>query len=155
MVSYKYLVSCVVLLSCCKLKGVAMAFDYIIEISSVVISVGVAYIAWVQYKTNDLKLRLDLYNRRFDIYRKAVIYYLDCTYLDREKVKVKKSNYDFVVACREARFIFGEETGICEQLELIMELTAEPEINFSALLDVLVELENKMESSLSFKSVHG
>lgn len=80
-------------------------------IVTALVAVTVAVLTYRQWKTAQEKLRLDLYNRRFDIYTK----YLDfCQALllwdgTPEQVALQKP---FLKAFRESRFLFPKGSGV-------------------------------------------
>jgi hypothetical protein len=96
--------------------------------AAVVISVVSACVAFAAWRTSREKLRLDLYNRRFDIYSRT----LDLLHIletwnpsEREENSVSlehspelvKAQQAFVKASREAQFLFDDASGIHKLLE--------------------------------------
>jgi hypothetical protein len=96
--------------------------------AAVVISVVSACVAFAAWRTSREKLRLDLYNRRFDIYGRT----LDLIHIlqawnpsEREKIvtslesspELVKAQQAFVKASREAQFLFDDASGIHKLLE--------------------------------------
>jgi hypothetical protein len=81
------------------------------SIVTAAIAVIVAIITYQQWRTNREKLRLDLYNRRFEIY-------LRCLDLYRAPVEEKSASERdailsrFVSARLESRFLFPKDSGI-------------------------------------------
>ena len=88
-----------------------------------IIAVGIAYF---QLETNRDKLRLDLYNRRFEIYTKILDLYFEL--LNFKSIK-EPSKEDIVAFKRvmgsffkyqsESRFLFKEDSGVFSILEAI------------------------------------
>lgn len=72
----------------------------------VVIAAIVAYIAWQQHKTNRDKLRLDLYNKRYEVFSSLKI--LLAHILQQGSIKLEQVN-EFTRATREAVFLFDED----------------------------------------------
>ncbi len=82
--------------------------DCFIAVGPIFISAAIGGIAWSQLKTNKLKLRLDLYNRRFGIYLKTIDYYHACYGNDVDKIT--SCSLDFTKAYRESLFLFGRDS---------------------------------------------
>jgi hypothetical protein len=74
---------------------------------------GVTYRSW---RDSREKIRLDLFNRRFDIYLRTLTFYLQLiVWTDAEEQKALTD--PFVKASREARFIFPSKSGVYEYLQ--------------------------------------
>jgi len=96
--------------------------------AAVVISVVSACVAFAAWRTSREKLRLDLYNRRFDIYSRTLdlLHVLE-TWQPSELEKnsaslqqspdLEKAQRAFVKASREAQFLFDDASGIYKLLE--------------------------------------
>jgi hypothetical protein len=98
-------------------------FDYLVVLVPpsimVLIAAFVAWVAYQQWKTNKEKLRLDLYNRRFDIYAKTVSFYqalLDFDALNKAGI-FSRLHKEFITAQRESQFLFDRSSGIFEILK--------------------------------------
>lgn len=70
------------------------------------VAVFVSYIAWQQHRTNKEKLKLDLFDKRFDVY--------DATkkYLSKITAEGNVSNddlADFLIATNKSYFLFGQD----------------------------------------------
>ena len=89
--------------------------DYLLWVQ-IIISLAVAFIALAQYKTNNNKLRLDLYNRRFAVYDKTLAYYQVCYSRDSNNEALREIATDFVRAYRESFFLFGRESAVYKAL---------------------------------------
>ncbi len=61
------------------------------------------------------KVKLDLYNRRFDVYLAALDYHNAIWFGDHEKVK--EIGVRFIKYFRESRFLFEEKSGVSATLE--------------------------------------
>lgn len=94
-------------------------FDYTIAVTPIVISVAVFWVAFNQYRLAAQKLRLDLYNRRFDIYVAALNFYQALIGSDItdacDAFDVK--HLAFIKAFREAQFLFRSGSGVYEVLD--------------------------------------
>jgi hypothetical protein len=69
------------------------------------IAVAVGVISWLQWRTNELKRKQDLFDRRFALYQKAVLYYEEI-WSDRAGTSPA---YDFNTLYVEASFLFGPD----------------------------------------------
>jgi hypothetical protein len=87
-------------------------------IATVVIAIYVAFIGTFQWVTAREKLRLDLYNRRFDVYVSALDFmqalsmWNDIPHEQKHPKRVR-----FIQATRESRFLFADEPRILALLE--------------------------------------
>lgn len=82
-------------------------WNYLAALGPFFVSIGVLYVAYQQYRTNSNKLRLDLYDRRFGVYLKAIDFYGALTKFDSASPEHSSLHMDFVRAVRESRFLFG------------------------------------------------
>src|SRR5260221_2379411 len=94
-------------------------FDYLVAIGPTPIAVYVAWVAYQQWQTNRNKLRLDLYNRRFEVYTNTITFFQALSSLpagepDEEFVKIHKS---FIRSYKESQFLFGKETKVFDLLK--------------------------------------
>jgi hypothetical protein len=64
------------------------------------------------------KFRLDLYNKRFDIYVRTVKFYqaLMKSKEAKDDPAFAPLQADFILACRESKFVFGPDSGIYDLL---------------------------------------
>ena len=92
------------------------ASDYLLAIAPIVVSCGVAFIAWAQYRTNKSKLRLDLYGRRFAVYDKTLTLYQAYYSKSSKSEFLQESLIDFVRAYRESLFLFGRDSDVYKVL---------------------------------------
>ncbi len=150
-----------------------------IFISGVVAVVGVAtlVVTWSQMRIASAKTKLDLYNKRFNVYLAALEFY-QYAYSDK-RVDLKQKAEKLTHAYRETKFLFDSEDGIYETLGKIQkgagvvkaydEYRREGKFdmdresilikrNGDALLAMekdLLTLEEKLEKYLSFQNVRG
>ncbi|KAF0154459.1 MAG: hypothetical protein FD159_2560 [Syntrophaceae bacterium] len=95
-------------------------FDYLIAITPICVAVFVALIAFWQSRINSNKLRLDIYNRRFNVYSKTLDFYQVLLSYDPNVVSKELLNTlqkDFIKAFRESRFLFDEKSGVYDILD--------------------------------------
>jgi hypothetical protein len=95
-------------------------FDYFIAVTPIGIAVLVALIAFWQSKINNNKLRLDLYNRRFDVYSKTLeffIFLLSYNPNPETKELCKNLHKDFIKAFRETKFLFDDTSKVYDLLK--------------------------------------
>ena len=130
------------------------ALDYLIAIAPILISGAVAYIAWTQHETNNSKLRLDLYNRRFTIFHKTVSYYLACmkprNSTAENETYFRECESEFVIAYRESVFLFGTTSTVYENLTAVKNLLSDPKVNPSQVEKTMLELEQSLLPLLDF-----
>jgi hypothetical protein len=85
--------------------------------ATTIIALFVACIGYRQWKTNQEKLRLDLYNRRFDIFVRVLDYYQDI-FAERSDIETHlQTRQKFIKAVRESRFLFPKSSSIHPHLE--------------------------------------
>jgi hypothetical protein len=81
------------------------------------------YIAWRQLKTNEEKLKLELYNKRYNVYEKTKILYNELmiysSYKEYETFSTTTIYKDFLIAKTESQLLFPEKSGIHKVLENI------------------------------------
>lgn len=102
------------------------------------IAACVAVIGLNQWKDNREKLRLDLFNRRFDIYLRVLDYYIS---LSRTQNSTEQLDtlIPFIKAVRESRFMFPEESGVHEFLEEF-QTRANEVANYTSSLSILRDM---------------
>ena len=74
-----------------------------------------AYIAYQQMKTNKSKFRLDLYNKRFEIYKDILKFYQELT----GKGISKSTHLKFIDSIYASKFLFSKEpeiSGIVDEM---------------------------------------
>lgn len=135
-------------------KSLALGLHLITAVLPIVISAAVAYMSYSQLQTNRLKLKLGLYNRRFNVYQSALNYYLDFYYKATNKNQSENAGRKFVSSYRESKFLFDEKSGVYDQLTVIKDLIANPNRDFQKLEDAMNELEEVMLPALNFRKIH-
>jgi len=75
-------------------------------LSTIILGAVVAYIAWRQYRTSHDKLRLDLFEKRYAIYRALMNFLRD---LDPDTSKSGARIREFRADTNDARFLFGND----------------------------------------------
>jgi len=87
-------------------------------VATIVIALYVAYLARMQWVTAREKLRLDLYNRRFDVYLSALDFMQSLmTWPDVPIDQRKAKRIQFIRSMRESRFLFADDPRILRLLE--------------------------------------
>jgi hypothetical protein len=88
------------------------------EIATVVIAVYVSFIGTLQWITARQKLRLDLYNRRFDVYLATLDFMQALTMWSSISTEERRpKRIAFIRAVRESRFLFADNLRILDLLE--------------------------------------
>ena len=81
--------------------------QWIQALGPVIIGVAVAYVAWRQWRTAREKLVLDLFDKRMDIYDRAVG---AMRLVMRDGAVTKNSSFvDLISVAAEAQFLFGDD----------------------------------------------
>ena len=123
--------------------SIYLFLDIIIKLVPICISAAVGYVAWAQYNTHKIKLKFDLYNRRFAVYEKTLNYYFYVTafcsikfdkdllqeltitqlrniikegFFDQYTKDLTDSEREFIKAYRESLFLFGSESLVYNHL---------------------------------------
>lgn len=89
----------------------------VVAISTCFIGIITSIIAYSQMKISSAKVKLDLYERRFNVYVVALNYYQVLYLKSIEEENICK--LELVRACRESKFLFNEDDGISEILDTI------------------------------------
>lgn len=79
----------------------------------IIIAIFLGYIAYEQMRTNRNKLKLDLYNKRFDIYSSALKFYQEITAGESSKT----TRIHFIIHKESARFLFSNTPKIYNILD--------------------------------------
>lgn len=84
----------------------------------IVISGVALIVAALSFGVSSEKLRLDLYNRRFDIYTKTLNFYHALLDLQEsyDKGVFPSRRSEFIIACRESKFLFDPASGVYDRL---------------------------------------
>jgi hypothetical protein len=87
------------------------ALGFAVPVATVLIAASVALITWFQWKTNREKLRLDLFQRRYEIYLRVRDY--QSALLQRhDERRLAEVRGTFGNALRESKFLFPQKSGI-------------------------------------------
>lgn len=89
-----------------------------IAVVTTLISLAVFLVALSSLVISEEKFRLDLYNKRFDIYVRTVKFYQA---LMRSKESIEAGTFDplradFIIASRESKFLFAPNSGVYDLL---------------------------------------
>ena len=88
---------------------------FAVSFVTVGVSIATYFVARSQKKIASAKVRLDLYNKRFEVFKAALAYHNAIWYGDHEKVK--EVGNAFIIYFRESKFLFEKESGIYATLE--------------------------------------
>ena len=87
--------------------------DYLVSLTPICVALFAALIGWRQSSFTKEKLRLDLYNKRFDVYEKTLFFYQAITMYDGSRSEDFQAQLrDFSKAMKESQFLFDEGSGI-------------------------------------------
>lgn len=92
-------------------------FTYIIPILTVLVACATFVVGYSQMRIASAKVKLDLYERRFNVYISALDFYR--AFYKKEPQEVEKCMLELIRSCRESKFLFKEEDGIYEILTKI------------------------------------
>lgn len=110
------------------------------------VAVYVAVISKRQWKTNQEKLRLDLYQHRFEIYLKVLDYHLAVLqWQDEPKLAVLHG--PFLKAFCESKFLFPKESGIYDSLRDYNERVARVRV-FKSRIDPVGDMSQEVREKL-------
>lgn len=89
-----------------------------IAIVTTLISLAAFAVAWFSLIINEEKFRLDLYNKRFDIYLRTVKFYQALMRLQESKEAgiFDALQVGFIIATRESKFLFAPNSGVYDLL---------------------------------------
>lgn len=91
--------------------------DYLVSLTPICIAIFVAYIGFRQAAVSREKLRLDLYNKRFEVYETTLSFYQAISSYDGSKDETFKSTHRaFIKAMKESQFLFPPKSNIHEIL---------------------------------------
>lgn len=91
---------------------------FYLSIAAAMVSIATFVVGYTQMKIASAKVKLDLYNKRFNIFLITVEYYFASYGKTDEDMKEKSR--DFVKGCREAKFLFDKDDGVYDTLMRIM-----------------------------------
>jgi|GEM_PF-3635214 len=88
-------------------------YDWFLAIFPLLIAFAVFLISCRQYTVNKHKFRLELYNRRFEVYEKTLAYHQSYYFPVEDARSITN---EFICAYREAIFLFGENSEVFKKL---------------------------------------
>jgi hypothetical protein len=115
-----------------------MNFAAIQSVATVCIATFVAVIGFLQWRISREKLRLDLFNRRFDIYLRVLNYHLALSRSQNSPEQLEELE-PFIKAIRESRFMFPTKSGVRKFLE-DFQARANEVVNFTASQKMLEDM---------------
>lgn len=118
-------------------------------VASIATAIFMAYVAWSQWKVNKYKLRLDLYDRRFAIYEKVIVYYKAHVL----SINERPADIDFVCAFRSSAFLFGKESNVYLTLLKIKDELAKTNTDYSIVSNLMDELDFELVPWLDFRTI--
>jgi hypothetical protein len=93
----------------------AVPITTIVSVVGGVVGLVALSVAWTQMRIASAKVRLDLYNKRFNVYLSALAYHQAVW----GKEDFKASASEFIKCYRESKFLFAKEDGIYDTLTII------------------------------------
>jgi hypothetical protein len=97
-------------------RAILAAMSIWIGVVTTVVAICVAWISFLQWKTNAQKLRLDLYEKRFQIYLRVLAFYQQIVVWEDREDQIA-SQQPFFTAFRESRFMFPPKSQVYELLK--------------------------------------
>jgi len=94
----------------------------ILSVTASFVSIATLLVALSQVKIASAKTRLDLYNKRFNVYATALDYYKAAWGDSEQPVKIVAAN--FIKAYRESQFLFKASDGVYDTLTKIKDAGA-------------------------------
>lgn len=95
---------------------------FYLSISAALVSLATLSIGYTQMKIASAKVKLDLYNKRFNVYLSALEYYQ--AMWKQTDVDLKEKAAEFIKCYRESLFLFSEKDGIHQTLTKIKDRAA-------------------------------
>lgn len=86
-----------------------------IGVVTTVVAICVAFISFLQWKTNARKLRLDLYEKRFQIYLRVLAFYQQIIVWENREHQIALQE-PFIAAFRESLFMFPPKSRVYDLL---------------------------------------
>jgi len=99
----------------CWIELIVRTVPIVTAVATVIVAVYVAKISGQQWRTNQEKLRFDLYQRRFEIYLRVLEFHLAVLEW-RDEPKLAVLHVPFLKAFCESKFLFPKESGIYDSL---------------------------------------
>jgi hypothetical protein len=87
-----------------------------ISVATAIVAVIALVLSYRSSQDNRDKIRLDLFNRRFTIYQRTLVFYQELIGW-RDEQSQKNLIQPFIEASREALFIFPRDSGVYEHLQ--------------------------------------
>lgn len=153
-----------------------LIWKLVTAVATTSVAIYVALISKRQLLTNQEKLRLDLYNRRFEIYTRVLDFYQAIVMWEGSPEQIGLQ-YPFLKAYREARFLFPKESGVFDYIgefqkhaftivhfdklkslakeapEEFLKYSRQREDSLSWLLNSMVGLEERLAPYLNFHNM--
>ena len=99
----------------CWIELIVRIVPIVTAVATVIVAIYVGWISRQQSRTNQEKLRFDLYQRRSEIYLRVLDFHLAIWQQDEPKLDLL--HVPFMKAFWESKFLFPEESGIYEFLD--------------------------------------
>jgi len=153
-----------------------LLWKLVTAVATTSVAVYVARISKRQLLTNQEKLRLDLYNRRFEIYTRVLDFYQAIVIWEGSPEQIALQ-YPFLKAYREAKFLFPKDSGVFDYIgqfhkhaftivhfgklkflareapEEFLKHSRQRENSLSWLLNSMLELEERLAPFLNFHEI--
>jgi hypothetical protein len=99
----------------CWIELIVRIVPIVTAVATVIVAIYVGWISKQQSKTNQEKLRFDLYQRRFEIYLRVLDFHFAIWQQDEPRLQLL--HMLFMKAFWESKFLFPEESGIYDFLD--------------------------------------
>ncbi|MEE1868212.1 hypothetical protein [Pseudomonas auratipiscis] len=90
---------------------------FYLSIAAALVSLATLTVGYTQMKIASAKVKLDLYNKRFNVYLSALEYYQSVWGKNDGELKIKAA--EFIKCYRESQFLFSEKDGLYKTLTSI------------------------------------
>ncbi|VVO61253.1 hypothetical protein PS862_00829 [Pseudomonas fluorescens] len=148
---------------------------FYLSIAAALISLATFIVGYSQMRIASAKIKLDLYNKRFNVYL-ATLAFFQSVY-DKDAPSMNAKYDEFAKCCRESQFLFDEKDGVFETMRKLIKIggdilsydrslsgaDADATLMLNQKIDEakvafgkeLIRLEDQLTKYISFKTIAG